>query len=84
MKPVLTGSCQLQVTPEQVAAIEATLKAFAEACDYVNGTVKPNPMEELAIQSLRSTPYTPHPVPTKNFLPQTLVTVLASDCYRVV
>ncbi|MCE2663771.1 MAG: hypothetical protein PX481_20995 [Microcystis sp. M53603_WE2] len=54
MKPVLTGSCQLQVTPEQVAAIEATLKAFAEACDYVNGKVKPNPMEELAIQSLRS------------------------------
>jgi hypothetical protein len=31
MKPVLTGSCQLQVKPEPVAAIEATLKAFAEA-----------------------------------------------------
>ncbi len=26
----------------------------SEACDYVNGKVKPNPMEELAIQSLRS------------------------------
>jgi putative transposase len=54
MKQVLTVSCQLQVTPEQVAAIGATLKAFAEACDYVNGTVKPNLMNELAIQSLRS------------------------------
>jgi hypothetical protein len=54
MKQVLTVSCQLQVTPEQVAAIEATLKAFAEACDYVNGKVKPNLMNELAIQSLRT------------------------------
>jgi len=54
MKPVLTGSCQLQVTPEQVAAIEASLKAFAEAGDYVNGKVKPNLINELAIQSLRT------------------------------
>jgi putative transposase len=52
MKQVLTVSCKLQVTPEQVATIEATLKAFAEACEYVNGTVKPNLMNELAIQSL--------------------------------
>jgi hypothetical protein len=51
MKQVLTVSCQLQVTPEPVAAIGATLKAFAEACDYVNGTVKLNLMNELAIQS---------------------------------
>jgi transposase len=52
MKQVLTVSCKLQVMPEQVATIEATLKAFAEACEYVNGTVKPSLMNELAIQSL--------------------------------
>jgi putative transposase len=52
MKQVLTVSCKLQVTPEQVAKIEATLQAFADACEYVNQVVQPNLMNELAIQSL--------------------------------
>ncbi|MGL5874522.1 MAG: hypothetical protein ACRC2R_19505 [Xenococcaceae cyanobacterium] len=52
MKQVLTVSCKLQVTAEQVAKIEATLKAFADACEYVNQVVPPNLMNELAMQSL--------------------------------
>ena len=52
MKQVLTVSCKLQVTPEQSAKIDGTLQAFADACGYVNETVQPNLMNELAIQSL--------------------------------
>jgi transposase len=52
MKQVLTVSCKLQVTPKQVTKIEATLRAFADACEYVNQVVPPNLMNELAIQSL--------------------------------
>lgn len=52
MTQVLTVSCKLQVTLEQVAKIDATLRAFADACEYVNQTVQPNLMNELAIQSL--------------------------------
>ena len=52
MKQVLTVSCKLQVTPQQVAKIEATLSAFANACNWVNQEVKPNLTNELAIQSL--------------------------------
>jgi len=52
MKQVLTVSCKLQVSSEQVAKIEATLKAFADACEYVNQIVAPNLVNELAMQSL--------------------------------
>lgn len=52
MKQVLTVSCKLQVTPEQSAKIDGTLRAFAAACGYVNETVQPTLMNELAIQSL--------------------------------
>lgn len=52
MKQVLTVSCKLQVTPEQSAKIDGTLQAFAAACGYVNETVQPTLMNELAIQSL--------------------------------
>jgi putative transposase len=52
MKQVLTVSCKLQAKPEQVAKIEVTLKAFADACKYVNEVVPPNLMNELAMQSL--------------------------------
>ncbi|GAC1489499.1 MAG: RNA-guided endonuclease TnpB family protein [Chamaesiphon sp.] len=52
MKQVLTVSCKLQVTPEQSIKIDATLQVFADACQYVNQTVKPTLMNELAIQSL--------------------------------
>ncbi|MGB7711167.1 MAG: hypothetical protein WBL95_16815 [Microcoleus sp.] len=35
MKQVLTVSCKLQVSPEQSAQIDATLQAFADACEYL-------------------------------------------------
>jgi len=52
MKQVLTVSCKLQVTPEQVAVIDELLQAFADACEYTNRTVKPGLTNEQAIQSL--------------------------------
>ncbi|MEG3928123.1 hypothetical protein [Microcoleus sp. T3_D1] len=50
MKQVLTVSCKLQVTPEQSLKIDATLQAFANACEYVNQTVPPTLTNELAMQ----------------------------------
>lgn len=52
MKQVLTVSCKLQVTQEQVAKLNNLLKAFADACEYVNRTVKEGLANELAMQSL--------------------------------
>ncbi len=52
MKQVLTVSCKLQVTPEQVAKIDELLQAFADACEYTNRTVKPGLTNEQAMQSL--------------------------------
>jgi putative transposase len=52
MKQVLTVSCKIQVTPKQVAKIDATLQAFADACEYVNKTAPPTMVNELAMQSL--------------------------------
>ena len=52
MKQVLTVSCKLQVTPEQSIKVDATLQAFANACEYVNQTVSPTLTNELAMQSL--------------------------------
>jgi putative transposase len=52
MKQVLTVSCKIQVTSEQVTKIDATLQAFADACEYVNKTAPPTLVNELAMQSL--------------------------------
>jgi IS605 OrfB family transposase len=52
MKQVLTVSCKLNLTFEQVAKVDELLKAFADACVYVNGVVPPNLTNELAMQSL--------------------------------
>ncbi|MUL38540.1 RNA-guided endonuclease InsQ/TnpB family protein [Gloeocapsopsis dulcis] len=52
MKQVLTIVCKLNPTPEQVVKIEATLKAFADACNYVNQTVKPTITSASSIQNL--------------------------------
>lgn len=52
MKQVLTVSCKIQAAPEQVAKIDATLQAFADACEYVNKTAPPTLVNELAMQSL--------------------------------
>ncbi|MEQ9359556.1 MAG: transposase, partial [Coleofasciculus chthonoplastes F1-TOW-03] len=41
MKQVLTIVVKLQPSPEQVAFLEATLQAFADACNYVNEHTDP-------------------------------------------
>lgn len=52
MKQVLTIVCKLKPTTEQVAKIEATLKAFADACNYINSTVNPKLTNNVRIQTL--------------------------------
>lgn len=52
MKQVLTLVCKLQPTPEQVVKIEATLKAFADACNYTNERVKPQITSKTTIQGI--------------------------------
>ncbi|HEY9604335.1 MAG TPA: transposase [Allocoleopsis sp.] len=52
MKQVLTIVVKLQPTPEQVTKIEATLQAFAAACNYVNEHTDPKLTNKIAIQSL--------------------------------
>jgi len=53
MEQTLTLVCKLQPTPEQVAKIEATLKAFADACNYANEQVKPQITSKTTIQNMR-------------------------------
>jgi len=52
MEQTLTLVCKLQPTSEQVAKIETTLKAFADACNYANQVVKPAITSKRTIQSL--------------------------------
>ncbi|MBW4680503.1 MAG: transposase [Microcoleus vaginatus WJT46-NPBG5] len=52
MKQVLTLVCKINPTSEQVAQIEATLKAFADACNYANEQVKPQITSKTTIQNL--------------------------------
>jgi putative transposase len=52
VEQVLTVSCKIEATSEQVIQIDETLQAFADACEYVNRTVPANLTNELAMQSL--------------------------------
>ncbi|MCC3407608.1 MAG: transposase [Microcoleus sp. PH2017_10_PVI_O_A] len=52
MKQVLTLVCKFNPTPEQVVKIEATLKAFADACNYTNQRVKPSITSKTTIQNI--------------------------------
>jgi putative transposase len=52
MEQVLTLVCKLNPTPQQVVQIEATLKAFADACNYTNEQVKPQITSKTTIQNL--------------------------------
>lgn len=51
MEQTLTLACKLQPTPEQSAKIDALLKAFADACNYANQTVKPKTTSKATIQA---------------------------------
>ncbi|HEY9783748.1 MAG TPA: transposase [Leptolyngbyaceae cyanobacterium] len=52
MKQVLTLVCKLNPTQQQVVKIEATLKAFADACNYTNQKIKPNITSKTTIQNI--------------------------------
>lgn len=52
MKQVLTLSCKIIVTPEQLPKVDNTLKVFANACEYVHQEVPENLTNEIAMQSL--------------------------------
>jgi|GEM_PF-103847 len=51
MNQVLTIVCKLNPTPSQVVLIEATLKAFADGCNYANSQVKPQITSKTTIQN---------------------------------
>ncbi|NES23864.1 MAG: IS200/IS605 family element transposase accessory protein TnpB [Symploca sp. SIO3E6] len=50
-KQVLTIVCKINPTPEQIAKIEATLQAFADACSYINEVVEPKITHNVTIQN---------------------------------
>ncbi len=52
MQQVLTIVCKINQTPTQGAKIDATLKAFADACNYINGTVDLKLTNNVRIQTL--------------------------------
>lgn len=52
MEQVLTLVCKLQPTPEQCSKIDALLKAFADACNWANQTVKVGITSKTTIQNL--------------------------------
>lgn len=52
MKQTLTLVCKLQPTQPQIAKIEATLKVFADACNYANKQVKPQITSKTTIQNM--------------------------------
>jgi putative transposase len=52
MEQLLTLVCKLQPSTEQVAQIEATLQAFAAACNYANEVVKPQITSKTTIQNM--------------------------------
>ncbi len=51
-KLVLTIVCKLNPSPEQKSKIDATLKAFADACNYINEVVDPKILNNVRIQTL--------------------------------
>jgi putative transposase len=52
MEQTLTIVCKLQPTPEQAVKMDDLLKAFADACNYANGQVKPGTTSKTTIQSM--------------------------------
>jgi len=50
MEQTLTIVCKIQPTPEQTSKIEATLQAFADACNYIHGEVPAKITGKASIQ----------------------------------
>jgi predicted transposase len=51
MKQTLTIVCKLQPVSEQIVKMDDLLKAFADACNYVNEQVKPGICSKTTIQT---------------------------------
>jgi IS605 OrfB family transposase len=51
MEQTLTIVCKIQPTSEQVSKIEATLQAFADACNYIHGEVPAKITGKASIQA---------------------------------
>lgn len=52
MSQVLTVSCKLVVTSQQVEKLDAVLNAFAKCCEYVNQNTPEKLTNQIAVQSL--------------------------------
>ena len=52
MPQVLTVSCQLEVSPQQVEKLDAVLSAFANCCEFVNVKTPAKLTNQIAVQSL--------------------------------
>lgn len=52
MSQVLTVSCKLEVTPQQVEKLNAVLSAFAKCCEFVNAKTPQKLTNQIAVQSL--------------------------------
>lgn len=52
MPQVLTVSCKLTVTPQQVEKLDAVLFAFAKCCEFVNAKTPVKLTNQIAVQSL--------------------------------
>jgi len=52
MEQVLTVACKIEVPPEVAPKLDATLKAFSDACNYINQTVNPKLTNKPRIQGL--------------------------------
>lgn len=52
MFQVLTVSCKIEVSPQQVEKLDAVLRAFASCCEYVNKNTDPKLTNQIAVQSL--------------------------------
>ncbi|MGL5195715.1 MAG: RNA-guided endonuclease TnpB family protein, partial [Chroococcales cyanobacterium] len=52
MTQVLTVSCKLMATPQQVEKLDAVLAAFASCCEFVNDKTPEKLTNQMAVQSL--------------------------------
>ena len=52
MPQVLTVSCKLTVTPQQVEKLDAVLSAFASCCEFVHTKTPEKLTHQMAVQSL--------------------------------
>ena len=52
MSQILTVSCKLTTTPQQVEKLDAVLKAFARCCEYVHHNTPEKLHNRMAVQSL--------------------------------